>query len=84
MRSYFTSFIRYCKVVFLTKTVILMLRKITFKYMNLFQLRIFTFLNNVLRNKEEVYEPKYIYKKNFHQKFTKAIYFQKLQILELH
>ena len=37
-----------------------MLRKITFKYMNLFQLRIFTFLNNVLRNKEEVYEPKYI------------------------
>ena len=56
MRCYFVSFIRYF-IVFLTKTVTLMLTKFTFKYMNLSQLQIFTFLNNVFRNKKQVWEP---------------------------
>ena len=55
-----------------------MLRKITFKYMNLFQLRIFTFLNNVLRNKEQVYEPNYTKNEIFTKYLPKLyVYFQK-------
>lgn len=53
-----------------------MLRKITFKYMNLFQLRIFTFLNNVLRNKEEIYEPKYTKNEIFTKNLPKLYIFK--------